>query len=231
MDIKGSERINRLVEALYRSLGDRFYMTRVTHTPGIAFCFTEKCRGGVWPDGKKFKSYPAISYKQLDVLENTSPNDTILADRLRKFLIDGIDTAQPPRQTPQVTMADIEDIAKRRVEEILARRLQDLIAKKATPEELEEQALAKATLEMLGERDDRIPKGLRRMGRPATRRQKNLEEVALWSVRAKELGITVQLRTNGALNTVWKRNAELKWAEHVKNQVKASEQAAPAPTS
>lgn len=220
MNKEAASRIDRCVKLLCQRLGNRFYLNRYPDQPQIAFGFAQKAEG-FFPDGKKWRDHGGISFKQLEIIEASSQSDEELMDRIKKLILDKIDTTRSATQdAPKITMSDIEAIANKRVEELLAQKLEAILAGRAKAEDLKQQVVAQVVTHAdSGDMFIAQPKQglqLRKKGMIAKNKAKHQAETnEVWEGRAKTLGLKVHYKTNGDLDGRWIRTATKLWAQHV----------------
>lgn len=235
MDKAAANRIDRCVRTLHSRLGPKFYLNRYPDQPAIAFGFAEKA-GTVFPDGKKWKDHGGITFKQLEIIESTSQSDEELMERIRKLILDKIDTTRSAQDAPKLSMSDIEAIASKRVEELLATRLEAMLSSRAKADALKAQAVADVVVRAeSGMVEDQPKRGLqlRKKGMIAKNKAKfTAETQQVWLERAATLQIKPVYKLDGVhLDGRWIRTMTKLWAEHVSKHEHAAQVPTEQPTA
>ena len=216
-------RLTRCMSVLLERLGKRFYQNSYPGTDKVLGIMEKAPPGQVHPDGTKYKDHGGITFHELTLLDANTATDEDYIRALQSYLIGRKDLTGSinRQQAPLMTAEEIERIAARRVEEILAERLKSIQKGTVTVEEVKEQAVAKTVITAV--EPEYMPTGIQ--GTKKNEWEKRLlAERQTWEKRANELGIgSPKLRSDGAVDGRWIRNAEKLWAEHLKKGGRAEE--------
>lgn len=187
------DRINKLCRAFMDRLPPGYRECIAEPDMGFALAISRSAGFGErLPSGKKHELVGGITMNQLRVIANTSDTDEIGVQRIYDLIIHGKDTTQRP-ESQLISVDQVDQIVRERV----AALLQSAQEAKARSEQSAQEAKPAAP--------------------DPEQSTAESEEVAIWTQRAKILGIKRPLMSKarpGAIDGRWMRNASKLWDEH-----------------
>lgn len=215
--------IDRVVDNLSRKLGPQFYRQTYTARRDIAFGFAEKAvRGGPpLPNGQRWMDHGGITYRQLEILSNTSQGDEELERRIYQLIFEKIDTTRTVEQS-KVSVQDVEAMVEKRVAEILSRKLEQIQASRVSAEQVAKEASDEVLVSVSEGRTEQVyPTGIqgKRRGEVQPRKQKlQAEKDQEWVEKAQQLGIPLVRLASGKIHGNTVNRIKRDWAEYLRNK-------------